>query len=95
MDAKTTTTVPGHTNEKTNTSEMVTAEPASLREDGPPPATEKSEPQVQLSEETSTENDEYISGIKLFLIVAVVSLSMFTMLLDTSIIVTVSGNVWL
>ncbi|KAH6714241.1 MFS multidrug transporter [Leptodontidium sp. MPI-SDFR-AT-0119] len=67
---------------------MVTAEPASPREDGPPPATEKSDPQVQLSEETSTENDEYISGIKLFLIVAVVSLSMFTMLLDTSIIVT-------
>ncbi|KAG4443062.1 hypothetical protein IFR05_001458 [Cadophora sp. M221] len=88
MDAKTTTTVPGHNSEKKNSIDMRTTEPASPRDYEPPPGTEKAEPQVQLSQETPAENDEYISGIKLFLIVGVVSLSMFTMLLDTSIIVT-------
>ncbi|KAH7346193.1 MFS multidrug transporter [Rhexocercosporidium sp. MPI-PUGE-AT-0058] len=67
---------------------MGTTEPAPPRECEPPPENKKTELQVQLSDETSAQNDEYISGIKLLLVAGVVSLSMFTMLLDTTIIVT-------
>ncbi|KAL2059767.1 hypothetical protein VTL71DRAFT_10151 [Oculimacula yallundae] len=72
--------VSGSNGPTTDSNEKVMVEPT--------PANEKSERQVQESNEIVVENDEYITGIKLFLIVAVVSLSMFTMLLDTSIIVT-------
>ncbi|KAG4419149.1 hypothetical protein IFR04_007745 [Cadophora malorum] len=88
MDMKTTTTsAKGIKNEKSSSSDLGTAEPLTTSNE-PCTGTEKSGPQVQSMDETSTENDEYISGIKLLLIVGVVSLSMFTMLLDTSVIVT-------
>jgi len=85
------TTIPteGKQDEKSSSSDLGAAEPLT-KSNKPSTGTEKSEPQVHLTDENSTENDEYISGIKLLLIVGVVSLSMFTMLLDTSIIVTVS-----
>ena len=90
MDMKTTTiSDEGIKDGKSSPSDLGTAEPLTTLNE-PCTGTEKSEPQVQSTDETSTENDEYISGIKLLLIVGVVSLSMFTMLLDTSIIVTVS-----
>ncbi|CZS96932.1 hypothetical protein WAI453_010249 [Rhynchosporium graminicola] len=76
----------GHAADRTETSERSTFQPGLA--EGCKPANEKSESRVQQLDEIIVENDEYITGIKLIFIVGVVSLSMFTMLLDTSIIVT-------
>ena len=88
MEPRTTTEVPDHEIDKKDATEMETAEPALTSGHESTPQNEKAQPQTK-SEEVTNENDEYITGIKLLLVVSVVSLAMFTMLLDTSIIVTV------
>ncbi|KAK0120299.1 hypothetical protein ONS95_011705 [Cadophora gregata] len=89
MDTKKMTAAPQCSiSEKGSSDNMGTADPSSNMDQEPHIGTEKAEPQDQPAGETATENAEYISGIKLLLVVGVVSLSMFTMLLDTSIIVT-------
>ncbi|KAH7410578.1 MFS multidrug transporter [Cadophora sp. MPI-SDFR-AT-0126] len=88
MIKQNTTAIDGHASDKSSCVDLAIAEPFSIS-DEPHVRTEKSEPQVQSTDdETTADNAEYISGIKLLLVVGVVSLSMFTMLLDTSIIVT-------
>jgi hypothetical protein len=49
------------------------------------------EDQATITEPTTSEEWEYITGWKLVAVLGVVSLACFTMLLDTSIVVTVSS----